>query len=277
LFTNRPVVWVSGVPRRPIVERALDRNRAVVGVGLAVIVLLAWLYLLLGAGTGMSAWAMTTWRFPPGKGFPSLPAHQWDAAYFLVMLAMWWVMMVAMMIPSAAPVILLYGRVMRHAGAPVASTIFTTGYLVAWLGFSVLATLLQWVLERAALISHIFMWSSSTGLTASLLAITGIYQLTPLKRACLRHCRSPVELIVHYQRPGRLGALVMGIRHGSYCVGCCVLLMALLFVGGLMNLLWIAGLSILVLVEKIAPARVPVAQLSGLALLAMGIWVATLH
>jgi predicted metal-binding membrane protein len=184
----------------------------------------------------------------------------WTGAYAFLMFGMWWVMMIAMMVPSAAPMILLYARVFRHgqargqnpdALAPTAA--FTLGYLVCWFAFSAVATALQFMLERSGLIDGMMMWSTERWLTAGLLVGAGLYQLSPLKTACLAQCRSPAEFLARNWRPGRLGAFRLGIVHGAYCVGCCWALMLLLFAAGIMNLVWIAGLAILVLVEKLAP------------------------
>jgi predicted metal-binding membrane protein len=207
----------------------------------------------------MSTIAMTTWQFPPPR--PSMTMQgAWSPAYWLTMLIMWWVMMIAMMVPSAAPMILLYARVFRHGqargqipGALAPTAVFAAGYLLCWLGFSVLATSLQFALEHYGLLHGMMMWSTDRWLTAGLLAAAGLYQLSPLKTTCLAQCRSPTEFLARHWRPGRVGAFRMGIAHGAYCLGCCWALMLLLFAAGIMNLVWIAGLSILVLIEKLAP------------------------
>ena len=259
-------------------EQLLRRDRWIVGVGLLLIALLAWLFVLDGAGTGMSVRAMTTWQFPP----PVIPhANEgWGLDYWLVMLVMWWVMMVAMMVPSATPMILLYARVTRHAQkkgqmdeAAVPTAMFAAGYLVAWMGFSGAAVLLQWTLEQAGLMHGMMMWSLNPWLSGGLLLAAGAYQLSPVKDFCLRHCRSPAEYLSRHYRKGRWGALNIGVRHGLYCIGCCWFLMALLFAGGIMNLVWIAGLAIFVLVEKLAPYGRWVARASGVLFIAAGIWV----
>ncbi len=258
-----------------VTERVLKRDRLIVAGGLFVIVVLAWLFVLDGAGTGMSVRAMSTWHFPP----PLLPAtnESWPAPYWLVMLAMWWVMMIAMMVPSASPAILLYARVVRRAppqSVAVASVAwFAAGYLLAWLGFSIAAVLVQWGLERLGLTHMMMMWSLDKWLSGAILIAAGLYQLSPLKRRCLRHCRSPAEFLSRHWRPGIGGALRLGAAHGLYCIGCCVMLMALLLVGGIMNLFWIAALAIIVLVEKLAPAGQIVARVAGAALIASGLYV----
>ncbi len=254
--------------RASATEALLRRDRLVVGVCLAVICLLSWVYLLGGAGTGMSTAAMTTWQFPPPV-YRSAGGGVWALSYWLIMLAMWWVMMIAMMVPSAAPMILLYTRVQRHAhrqgqgdgAVPVLS--FLAGYLLAWLLFSVVATALQWGLERAGLVHGMMMWSTSHTLSGLFLVAAGLYQFSPLKKRCLMHCRSPAAFLSAHWRKGPSGAVQMGFEHGLFCVGCCWFLMLLLFVGGTMNLVWIAGLAILVLLEKLLPY-------GGMLALAMG-------
>lgn len=258
-------------------ESLLRRDRLVVGLCLCVLGLLSWYYLLNGAGTGMSVAAMSTWQFPP----PVYPgdADYWPMAYWGLMLAMWWVMMIAMMLPSAAPMILLYARVQRHhwkeAGvvdALVPTMTFVTGYLASWLVFSLLATGLQWALQQLGLVHGMMMWSSSHVLSGLFLLGAGAYQLSPLKGACLDHCRNPAGFLSAHWRSGRLGALCLGWLHGLYCVGCCWVLMLLLFVGGIMNLVWIAGLSLLVLLEKWLPRGEWLARASGVAMLGGGTW-----
>lgn len=261
-----------------VTERVVRRERLIVAGGLAALALLSWLFVLDGAGTGMSVRAMSTWRFPP----PLLPAgnEAWPAAYWLVMLAMWWVMMIAMMVPSAAPAILVYARVARHAGkqGPAAAAVapvawFAAGYLVAWLAFSAAAVFAQWGLERLGLVHAMMMWSLDRSLSAAILVAAGLYQLSPFKDRCLRRCRMPAEFLARHWRPGLAGAVRLGVAHGAYCVGCCAMLMALLFVGGIMNLFWIGALAILVLAEKLVPGGRGLARMIGVALLAAGAYV----
>ena len=252
------------------VEAVLRRERAVVALAMALIAALAWAYLWRGAGMGMPALQMTTLALFPHLQ-PDMPGGM--PAALPVVAAMWWVMMVAMMTPAVAPLVLLYGRVMRHhAGQPGAGRGFPfallAGYLAAWGVFAVAAALVQMLLQPAGLISSMMLWSKSAVLSASVLALAGIYQFSPLKRACLARCRGPVEFLTRYWRPGRSGAFGLGAWHGAYCVGCCWLLMALLFVGGVMNLAWIAALSLLVLAEKAAPSGELIAKCSGALLLA---------
>jgi predicted metal-binding membrane protein len=264
---------------KTVIETLLRRERLLVSCGLLLITLLAWSWVLIGAGTGMSTIAMTTWQFPP-------PVHiamveNWSLGYALLMFFMWWVMMIAMMIPSATPMILLYGHAYRHeqrqgklpAGV-VPTFAFVLGYLLSWAAFSGVATGLQWGLERVGFIHQMLMWSINPIFTAALLVAAGLYQLTPLKTVCLEHCRSPAQYLAQNFRPGAAGALRLGWKHGAYCLGCCWFLMALLFVGGIMNLVWIAGLAVYVLIEKVAPNGQLIARVAGAAMLLVGLWVA---
>jgi predicted metal-binding membrane protein len=173
--------------------------------------------------------------------------------YALYTLAMWFVMMVGMMTPSVAPTVLLFDRINRSGqpGAPaVRSLCFLAGYLTAWFLFSVAATALQVWLIAAGWVDEMGVSTWPAG-TAFLLAAVGLYQWLPAKAACLEHCRAPAAFIVTAHRPGARGAFVMGLHHGLYCLGCCWLLMALLFVGGVMNLAWVAAIAALVIVEKL--------------------------
>ncbi|MEM7221637.1 MAG: DUF2182 domain-containing protein [Pseudomonadota bacterium] len=260
-------------------EALLKRDRLIVVGGLVSVVLLAWIYILLGAGMGMSAFEMTAMSAKPqgmSMAMDMMKPMAWSAGTALVMFFMWWIMMIAMMLPSAAPMILLYAAVNRKQAArgnPVAPTgLFAAGYLVVWGGFSLIATGLQWALERAELLSAM-MVSTSIALGAGLLIAAGIWQLTPLKHACLKHCRSPIDFLAHHWRKGRWGAFRMGLGHGAFCLGCCWFLMALLFYGGVMNLYWIVGLALYVLIEKMIPVgHRLLGNGAGLLLIAWGGW-----
>jgi predicted metal-binding membrane protein len=248
----------------------LRRERAVVAIGLAGLTTLAWIYIWRGAGMGMTALQMTKLTLFPHTQPDSMTGMEMPAIAWVTVAAMWWVMMIAMMTPSAAPLVLLHARVLRHANAParhgasyVPSALLVSGYLVAWLAFSIGAAVLQYALQSAGLISEMMLWSKSAALSAAVLAAAGIYQLTPLKHTCLNHCRGPVGFLTRHWRPGRLGALAMGLEHGAWCVSCCWMLMVLLFVGGVMNLAWIALLAVLVLVEKVAPFGVAASRITG--------------
>lgn len=263
-----------------MIDRLYRSEQRVVLAALLLIAALAWLYVLTGAGTGMSPAAMTTWQFPPPVPSIQMPGP-WNATYAAIMVMMWWTMMIAMMLPSAAPIALLYAAVDAKSrredpthGRAGGTEALVAGYLTAWFVFSVAATLFQWTLEVAGILHGLLMWSTSATLSAALLIAAGLYQLTPVKAACLDHCRSPVHYLSSHWRPGRSGAWRMGIEHGIYCVGCCWLLMGLLFVGGTMNLVWIAGLSILVLIEKLLPGGVWFGRVTGVVLMATGLAVA---
>jgi len=186
---------------------------------------------------------------------------------------MWTVMMVAMMVPSAAPMILAFVTVNQRRQAanrpfvPVA--IFLLGYLAVWTAFSAAATLAEWALHQAAMLSTT-MTATSPALNGGLLIAAGVFQWTPMKRACLKGCRSPLSFLMSEWRDGAGGAFVMGIRHGAYCVGCCWFLMALLFVAGVMNLLWVAVIALFVLAEKISPKGELLARVAGVGLVIAG-------
>jgi predicted metal-binding membrane protein len=235
------------------VERILKHDRRIILVGLAVIAILGWTYLINTAAAkgsskndGISGMAdmVRMNQFQP-----------WTAADAVFMFTMWSVMMLSMMVPSATPVILLYARVYRRQNAnkmPYAPTgAFFAGYITVWLAFSAVATLLQWRLEEAALLSPMLA-NTSPVLGGVFLIIVGVYQWNPYKKACLGHCRSPIDFLSRHWRKGVRGAYVMGVHHGGYCLGCCWALMLLLFVGGVMNLLWIAAIAAFILVEKVA-------------------------
>jgi predicted metal-binding membrane protein len=247
-------------------ERVLRRDRLVVLAGLGGVIALSWAYILMGAGMEMDAGMV-------GAAMTGVAAKSWSAGYVTLMFVMWAVMMVAMMLPSAAPMILLFATVGRkqraRGGAFVRTGIFALGYLAVWAAFSAVATALQWGLESLALLSPM-MATSSAVLGGVILVAAGAYQLTPLKHACLRHCRTPFHFVMHGWRKGSLGALRMGVEHGAFCLGCCWVLMALLFVGGVMNLLWIAAIAAFVLLEKTVPAGHWLGGLAGVGLVVWG-------
>ena len=247
-----------------MLKALLRHDRYVVMAGLAVIVALAWAWLLLGAGIeGMDMGGGQVMLMPPA----------WTPFYAILILVMWIVMMTAMMLPSAAPVILLVAALMRQgqgSRGQGAVWLFALGYLAVWSAFSVVATALQWGLDSIGQLS-VMMASNNAVLAGSLLILAGIYQWTPWKRTCLRHCRSPLEWVTRNWRKGLIGPARAGARHGLFCLGCCWLLMALLFVFGLMNILWIAALAILVFVEKVLPFGPRLSQATGVALAAWGV------
>jgi predicted metal-binding membrane protein len=275
------------MPEAPAFERLLKRERVITLAALAMLSALTWLYTLMGAGMSMSAWDMTTLALFPHQHASevaganmAVPAGStaWAPSTCVLMIAMWWVMMIAMMTPSATPAILLFARVQRHAAeqnkvASASSLIvaFAAGYLLSWLGFAVLATALHWAFESAGLISAMMMQSRSRWFSGALLIIAGCYQLSPLKRICLAHCHAPASFLSRHWRSGIAGALRLGVIHGSYCIGCCWLLMALLFVGGVMNVVWIALLAILVMLEKLLRAGPWIARATSVALIGWGL------
>ena len=282
--SDRPIASADNADR-PILDSLLLRDRFVVIAGLLVVIAAAWTWILLGAGTGMNASeglsdmaGMSGMNGMPGMGgmagMPSASARAvWTTPYAALMFFMWWFMMIAMMLPSAAPMLLLFARVNRKersGGRPyVPTAVFVVGYLSVWAGFSAAATALQWYLERIGLLSST-MATSSLWLGPAILVAAGAWQLTPIKRVCLRHCRSPLSFLSLSWRPGYLGAFRMGLGHGAYCLGCCWFLMSLLFFGGIMNPYWIIGLAILILSEKTMPMGQWFGRIIGIGLVAWG-------
>lgn len=251
--------------RTPI-EKLVRHDRWLVGGALAVATILCWAWIvpmardMYGAMDGSAAWMMR---------------NTWDLTYWTLLFAMWVVMMAGMMLPSAAPAMLLYGCVVRKspdaARAPAQVYAFAGGYLLIWTAFSLVATVLQCALAHALLLSPM-MESRNPMFGGALLIAAGIYQFTPFKRACLNACRSPAEFLTRHWKNGMAGGFYLGAASGLYCLGCCWALMLLLFVGGVMNLWWIAALTVFVLLEKVAPFGAQGRRLSGIALCAMGTW-----
>ena len=250
-------------------ERAVRKDRALVLFGVGAITALCWIYLVSMAATMNAAAADKAMH--AAMGMPEMAA--WGAAEFVMLFLMWTVMMIAMMLPSAAPIILLvlgtYRRRSDHASFHTLA--FASGYLIAWTAFSAAAALGQLFLHRAALLSPA-MAANSAVVGGGVLIAAGAYQWLPLKTACLTHCRSPLAFLTEYWREGAAGALAMGGRHGLYCVGCCWALMLLLFVAGVMNLLWVAAIAIFVLIEKVTPHGVRVGRVGGTLLVTWGGW-----
>ena len=261
------------------IEAVLRRDRAIVAAALVILTALAWGYVCwLAADMDMGGMDMSGFRMmPAGMGLMMPATAPWSAMEFAFVFAMWAVMMIGMMTPSAAPMILIYARVGRQAarqGTPLAaSAYFAAGYLLTWIGFALVATSAQWALERAALLTPV-MAGASDMFSGTVLIAAGVYQWTPLKDACLRQCQSPLLFIQRHGgfRSDLLGTLALGARHGAYCIGCCWVLMALLFVGGVMNVLWIAAIAILVLAEKVIPAGRVISRIAGAGLFAGGAW-----
>lgn len=260
-------------------EAVLRRDRSIVLAALAAVTLLSWLYVLHLAGQmSMGGMDMTGFRMVvSAAGMMMKPGlESWSVNEFAFTLAMWTVMMTGMMIPSAAPIILLFARVGRQAAVdrkPFASTSsFVSGYLFIWTAFAAIATTAQWALDRAALLTPAMALANVFG--GAVLIGAGVYQWTTFKDQCLSHCQSPLVFI---QRHGGFprkssGAFKLGMLHGAYCTGCCWALMALLFAGGVMNVLWIAGLTLLVLVEKAFSTSRVVSRTAGILLVAGGAW-----
>lgn len=246
--------------------RGVGRDRRTVWFGLLAVSALSWLYVVNQARNDSGSMADMA-------GMGSMEASPgWDVSTYLLTLVMWVVMMAAMMLPTVIPLTLVYAasaRKARRDNSLVPDTaVFVGGYLLVWATFSLAATTAQWLLDRSMLLSGNL--ATSRGIGAGLLIAAGVYESTPLKRVCLRQCRGPVAFITSHWRPGVLGVARMGVSAGLYCLGCCWLVMALLFVGGVMNLLWIAAISVIVLVEKVAPGGEALSRVLGFGLIVAG-------
>jgi predicted metal-binding membrane protein len=242
-------------------DPAARRDRFLALGALVAVAGVAWAYTVHVAGMDHAAMAPMA-----GAG--------WGAGELAGLFVMWTGMMTAMMVPTATPVFLLFLSVMRrrHGAAPLPLTAaFVGGYLTIWTGFSAVAALCQYGLHGAALLSPDAM-RVAPPFAGLLLIAAGVWQWTPMKQACLTHCRSPLHFLTTTWREGAGGAFAMGARHGIWCVGCCWMLMTLLFVVGVMNLVWVAALSALVLVEKIAPQGLRLGRAWGVLLVAAGVW-----
>jgi predicted metal-binding membrane protein len=251
-------------------EIILRRDRIVVLSGLAAITALSWVYVVSLASDMQS---MNMGDMGTQMTLPRMQA--WGIADFTLTFGMWAVMMVAMMTPSAAPMILMFAAVNRRRRKQdvsyIPTSVFLAGYLVVWAAFSVMATAAQWGLHAASLLSPM-MASTSPVLGGILLVAAGTYQWTPLKHACLSKCRSPLGFVLNEWREGRWGAFLMGLKHGGYCTGCCWSLMALLFVAGIMNLLWVAAIAGFILLEKVVPGGDRLGRVAGVVLVGWGAW-----
>jgi len=254
------------VTERTSLERAVLRDRWLVLGSLLLVAGACWAWIvpmsqdMYGDMTGPSAWMMR----------PS-----WSGAHLALLFAMWAAMMIGMMLPSAAPALLIYGMVARRgdgaADAPLRVHIFAGGYLVVWTAFSAVATLAQRLFTATDLLTPM-MEARAPLVSGSMLMAAGLYQLTPLKRACLSACQSPAAFLVKHWRAGRAGAFRIGVLHGWYCLGCCWALMLLLFAGGVMNLAVIIGLTVFLLVEKLLPPTMQGGRFSGVVLVVAGIY-----
>jgi predicted metal-binding membrane protein len=252
----------------------LRRDRVIVCGALAVLVAAASLYLVY-LSREMNAMATTDMAGMPGMAMPAI--YEWNWVEVATLGVMWAVMMIAMMTPAAAPMILTFAAVHRRRQAEnrpaVPTAVFVLGYFVVWTAFSAVAALGQAGLHAAALLSP-KMTAESPLLGGVLLVVAGVFQWTPLKRTCLNLCRSPLSFVMSRWREGHAGAFVMGLRHGLYCLGCCWALMTLLFVAGVMNLVWVAVIAVAVLVEKTLPRGELVGRITGGALVIAGAWLA---
>jgi predicted metal-binding membrane protein len=248
-----------------LIESAIRHDRATLVVLVILLPAVSWTWIVVmardmyGPMTGASAWMMTP---------------TWDASHVLLLWAMWAVMMTGMMLPSASPTLLMYGGAVRRRGSTAATGqiyALAAGYLIVWALFSVLATVMQRTLANVLIVSPM-MTLTRSDMGAGLLLLAGLYQLTPLKRVCLKTCQSPLGFLMRRWREGTGGALRMGAEHGLYCLGCCWALMLLLFVGGVMNLVVIAALTLFVAFEKLVPIGAQGARISGALLIAMAVW-----
>lgn len=257
-------------------EFLLKRDRTLVLASIVAISALAWGYMTYEAramyATGSCCCAGMTMSGPD--------TNPWSATTLLPLFLMWTEMMIAMMLPTVAPMVLTFAMVQRkrrEQQRPFVSTgIFVAGYLLIWTGFSLVAALAQWILHGKALLSPM-MVSNSPILGGTLLIVAGLFQFSPLKNGCLSHCRSPLSFLMTDWREGKLGALRMGLQHGVHCTGCCWFLMLLLFVAGVMNLWWIAAITVLVLLEKIVPKGLLVGKIAGISLILWGAWLITIR
>ena len=253
-------------------DESANRDRRIIIALLALVTICAWVYMVREARameqTGICACL--------GRQLSGPDLRPWSPTTLIPLFIMWAEMMIAMMIPSATPMILLFAQVARQrrrADRPFTHTgHFIGGYIAVWTAFSLIAAVAQWIFHSTSLLTQT-MSARSVDLAAALLIAAGAYQFSPWKDVCLSRCASPLQFLLTEWRNGVRGAWVMGIRHGAFCVGCCGLLMALLFVGGVMNVLWIAALTAIALVEKLAPRQWLLPRIAGVALVAWGVWI----
>ena len=255
------------------------RDRVVIMLAVASLTALAWGYLMrLSADMDMGGMDMTgLWMIPSGMGLMMPAQTPWRAMEFAFVFVMWTVMMVGMMTPSAAPMFLMYARVGRQTGAQsksLSATVwFAAGYFLVWVAFALFATLVQWALERTALLDFT-MASTDNVLGGFVFIAAGLYQWSRLNDLCMAQCQKPFEFVMRHggYRRDAPGCVMLGLRHGAYCVGCCWALMALLLVGGVMNVLWIALLALLAFLERVTSMGRLIARLAGIVLVAGGAW-----
>ena len=269
-------------------ETVLRRDRSVILFGLILITLIAWGYMvyLAGSMSGMDMSGMDLRGMSMSQNGMSMEhggmvmnsVMSWTAVDFLMTFVMWAVMMVAMMVPAAAPMMLIFARMNRkkiEQEKPFVPTfVFLSGYLIVWWGFALIATFAQWGLHQATLLSTM-MGQLTPVIGGIILIAAGIFQWTPIKNVCLEHCRGPVGFMMAHWRDGRGGTLYMGMHHGLFCLGCCWFLMGLMFVAGVMSLFWMAVIAAFILLEKVVPRHTGgtiVVWGAGLAMLAWGGW-----
>ena len=261
-------------------EQVLRKDRLVVIAAILIIAAISWAYTVYVAETGFGMGSMQmgsdSGMQSSGMGMAMADMRSWSGADFGLMYVMWLVMMVAMMAPSAAPMLLMFAalnRRRREREAPYVPTgVFLAGYVIVWAAFSLAATAGNWGLHQASLLTSMMGASSSGYLGGALLLLAGAFQWSPLKYACLKQCRTPMGFLMTSWREGQGGALRMGLEHGAYCLGCCWALMLLLFVLGIMNLVWIAALAAFVLAEKVGPRPELVSRATGVLLVGWGVW-----
>lgn len=262
----------ASLTSRAQAARSFNRDRVIIASCIVLITALAWAYLVY-LNRGMSASDTSTTAMARMGMVMDTP---WNARDVFFTFTMWSVMMVGMMAAPALPVLLIFARTRAaraQNNASPAVFLFGLGYLTVWLGFSACAAVTQFALHQAALVSPT-MTVLSPKLAGVILIAAGLYQLTPLKRACLAQCQSPLGFLMSHWRDGKSGAFQMGLRHGTYCLGCCWALMCVLFAVGVMNLAWVAVLATFVLLEKIGPPGTFVSRVGGLLMIAGAIWVA---
>jgi len=248
-------------------ENILKKDRLIIISALFIISLLAWVYIIY-LYRQMAVMNMDALFF----AMPMTPS--WTMTDFVLLLLMWFVMMIAMMTPAVAPLILIFAMVNRQRkqqNRPFVNTAYLmTGYFLVWAAFSLAATSLQWLLQQISLLNP-EMKTTSKILGSVILITTGIFQFTAFKHTCLQYCRTPIEFVHRHWKEGKQGALRMGIQNGFYCLGCCWMLMVLLFVAGIMNLLWVALIAVFVLIEKITSQTKWISYVAGCALILYGI------
>ncbi len=245
-----------------------QQDKIIVITGLLTVAALGWIYMFYMAWAMENMHLVDIWM-PPRGG-----ERTWTAWDFILLFLMWLTMMLAMMTPTAAPMVMMFTTVNKQKKVrqqPYVSTfIFLAGYLVAWAIFSIVASAIQWPLHENGLLNPM-MNSRSYLMSGGILILAGLYQWTPMKNVCLEHCRTPLGFLMTAWKDGNFGAFKMGLHHGLFCVGCCWALMAILFAVGVMNMLWVTLITIFVLVEKIAPISPSLARmLTGFALIAWG-------